>query len=71
MPHGSNHLVLLRGRVPQLCQECHLSVYHPSTAYTGPRPPFAADFHVVEKGCLNCHSEVHGSNHPSGARWMR
>ena len=70
-PHGSNHLVLLRGRVPQLCQECHLSVYHPSTAYTGPRPPFAADFHVVEKGCLNCHSEVHVSNHPSGVRWTR
>jgi DmsE family decaheme c-type cytochrome len=71
-PHGSNHPVLLKGRVPQLCQQCHLAAFHPSTAYTGPRPlAGAADFHLVEKGCLNCHSEVHGSNHPSGARAAR
>jgi DmsE family decaheme c-type cytochrome len=71
-PHGSNHPRLLKGRIPQLCQECHMAAYHPSTAYTGPRPlAGAADFHVVAKGCLNCHSEVHGSNHPSGPRWTR
>jgi DmsE family decaheme c-type cytochrome len=71
-PHGSNHPVLLKSRVPQLCQGCHLASFHPSTAYTGPRPlAGAADFHLVEKGCLNCHSEVHGSNHPSGVRWTR
>ena len=71
-PHGSNHPALLKGRVPQLCQQCHQAAFHPSTAYTGPNPPAgAADFHVVEKGCLNCHSEVHGSNHPSGVRFTR
>ncbi len=71
-PHGSNHPALLKGRVPQLCQQCHLAVFHPSTAYTGPNAAAGdLDFHVVEKGCLNCHSEVHGSNHPSGVRWTR
>ena len=71
-PHGSNHPALLKGRVPQLCQQCHLAVFHPSAAYTGPNAAAGdLDFHVVEKGCLNCHSEVHGSNHPSGVRWNR
>jgi DmsE family decaheme c-type cytochrome len=71
-PHGSNHPTLLETRVPQLCQQCHMAEFHPSTAYTGPdfQTP-ALDFHALERGCLNCHTEVHGSNHPSGVRWTR
>jgi hypothetical protein len=26
---------------------------------------------AVIKGCLNCHFQVHGSNHPSGVKLMR
>jgi hypothetical protein len=26
---------------------------------------------VVAGSCLNCHSQVHGSNHPSGSRLTR
>jgi hypothetical protein len=26
---------------------------------------------VLGKNCMNCHTEVHGSNHPSGARQTR
>jgi hypothetical protein len=26
---------------------------------------------MLGKNCLNCHSQVHGSNHPSGARLTR
>jgi hypothetical protein len=26
---------------------------------------------VLGKNCLNCHGQVHGSNHPSGARLTR
>jgi len=77
-PHGSNHPTLLTARVPQLCQQCHVAGYHPSTAYGGPNyaAPFPGgtpviDRHVGAKGCLNCHVEVHGSNHPGGARWTR
>jgi hypothetical protein len=58
--------------VPLLCQQCHMSAFHPSTAYVGPDPSVGrADIHLVAKGCLNCHSEVHGSNHPSGVRFTR
>jgi hypothetical protein len=26
---------------------------------------------LLTHGCSNCHSQVHGSNHPSGASLMR
>jgi hypothetical protein len=26
---------------------------------------------LVAGGCTNCHSQVHGSNHPSGEKLMR
>jgi DmsE family decaheme c-type cytochrome len=77
-PHGSNQATMLKTRVPQLCQECHIAAYHPGTAYFGPdeTAPFpggipVGDRHAFARGCLNCHTEVHGSNHPSGPRWTR
>ena len=27
--------------------------------------------HFAAGGCTNCHSRVHGSNHPAGAKLMR
>lgn len=71
-PHGSTQPRLLKARTPWLCQNCHLAAFHPSTAYDGADvPPMGFDQHTVAGGCLNCHSQVHGSNHPSGARFMR
>ncbi len=72
-PHGSNHPMLLTARVPQLCQSCHVADFHTTRAYTALNPgspPFNDRF-VGAKGCLNCHFEVHGSNHPSGVRFTR
>jgi len=72
-PHGSNHPTLLASRVPQLCQVCHVGGRHPKTAYEGPdySGTLVMDRRVGGKGCLNCHNEVHGSNHPSGVRFTR
>ena len=71
MPHGSNQPGLLTRRAPQLCQECHSSVGHRSLAQMADQlPPGAASEFLLANACLNCHSEVHGSNHPSGA-WLR
>lgn len=67
-PHGSNQPALLRKRVPQLCQECHDPSGHPSVRYDGGKLP--SPF-MSAKGCLNCHSAVHGSNHPSGSTLLR
>jgi DmsE family decaheme c-type cytochrome len=71
-PHGSNHPDLLTRRAPLLCQQCHSAAGHPSVQYTGrglagvqPSP------RVLAGSCTNCHSQVHGSNHPSGASLTR
>jgi DmsE family decaheme c-type cytochrome len=66
-PHGSNHLDLLAARTPWLCQQCHLAQFHPSTALSGMDvPPRGASHLVLARDCMNCHTQVHGSNHPSG-----
>lgn len=67
-PHGSNHPALLTQRAPLLCQQCHGQDGHPSLAMTGnSRPSTMSSL----RSCTNCHSQVHGSNHPSGAALMR
>lgn len=71
-PHGSNHPALLTRRTPLLCQQCHSPLGHPSLAYTedAVEDPNRNRF-LLARGCLNCHSQVHGSNHPSGATLHR
>ena len=71
-PHGSNFPSLLKLKVPYLCQTCHSVAFHPSNIYSGSNLPGAKPAQqLLGKGCLNCHSQVHGSNHPSGARLQR
>ena len=67
LPHGANQPALLVRRPPQLCQGCHSSVGHRSLPQLAQRAPgdFGAEF-LFAGGCLNCHAQVHGSNHPSG-----
>jgi DmsE family decaheme c-type cytochrome len=70
--HGSNHAPLLTRRPPLLCQQCHAAADHPGLAYGDSQLDEAqADRFLLARGCLNCHSQVHGSNHPSGATLHR
>ncbi len=71
-PHGSVHDALLTQRTPFLCQQCHLAQFHPSTALSGTgAPPTGASSSLLLRNCMNCHTQVHGSNHPSGAGQTR
>lgn len=71
-PHGSNHPALLKKRPPLLCQQCHSPAGHPSTAYTSELTEnSSSNRFMLGRACLNCHSQVHGSNHPSGATLHR
>ena len=74
-PHGSVNASLLKQRMPWLCQQCHLTPFHPSTAYSGTGLPGttlpSGAQQMLGKSCTNCHSQVHGSNHPSGVRKTR
>jgi DmsE family decaheme c-type cytochrome len=76
-PHGSNQPAMLKARAPFLCASCHQTAGggHPNTirsgAGLGTPPGTGAQAQVVYKACLNCHTQVHGSNHPSGPRFVR
>jgi len=72
LPHGSVHPALLTKRPPLLCQQCHSQFGHPSVAQTGSGLPGGTpSAFLLSGGCINCHSQVHGSNHPSGVKLMR
>lgn len=71
-PHGSNHPGLLTQRGPYLCQGCHSEAGHPSLVNDagGLATAIPSQF-LLGQNCMNCHTQVHGSNHPSGSRLMR
>jgi DmsE family decaheme c-type cytochrome len=64
-PHGSNNTNLLIARAPMLCQQCHIQGRH-QTIPGRPNSGF-----VMNRACLDCHSQIHGSNHPSGINLQR
>ena len=77
-PHGSNHDKLLQVARPMLCQQCHNPPgFHPNTFYRNDQTAASAllggvpSQRVIGRSCQNCHSQIHGSNHPAGARFQR
>lgn len=76
-PHGSSHEKLLVERRPFLCQTCHSNSRHPGTLYSlRPNqrglPVYTAQSNrLFYRACSNCHSQIHGSNHPSGKALLR
>jgi len=71
-PHGSNHPAMLTRSAPLLCQSCHSQSGHPSIAQdAGGLATGAPSQFLLAQSCMNCHSQVHGSNHPSGSKLMR
>ena len=73
-PHGSAHQKLLNEKVPNLCQDCHVTGRHPTSFYgsnqgwtvpgTG-APNSSVSSRFIARGCLNCHNSIHGSNAPT------
>lgn len=63
--HGSANANLLKTREPRLCEECH------SVGGHNTQPLLATSHYVFNRSCTNCHSQVHGSNHPAGSRLQR
>ena len=69
---SSNSRMLIT-KETMLCQRCHVGTRHPSTIYdealmgAGSNP----SVRVYGRTCVTCHSAIHGSNHPSGQRFIR
>ncbi len=84
-PHGSNISPLLKVKAPMLCQNCH-SGDHGKSLYSGAnlptgnvttvngQLPLGAQSPAAQgnaRSCMLCHSTIHGSNHPAGAKFER
>jgi len=75
--HGSNHPALLNKPGPQLCQQCHSNQSaaggnsHIGRLQDYSDPTSRRGRFVIAHNCANCHSKVHGSNHPSGKSLQR
>jgi DmsE family decaheme c-type cytochrome len=63
-PHGTTIASLLKQRPPFLCQQCHEPTSHrggiASIAATG----FGTSQNTLARGCMNCHTNIHGTNNP-------
>ena len=70
-PHGSSNDRMLVVRMPMLCQRCHVATRHPATLYDKDEITTNKSNRMFGRSCVNCHSNVHGSNHPSGQFFMR
>ena len=68
-PHGSNNDRLLVAKQPMLCQRCHVHARHPATIYDQTQVENRSN-RIVGRGCVNCHSMVHGSNHPTSGKYF-
>ncbi len=62
-PHGTTTPNLLKTRPPFLCQECHEPATHQGrvASLTGT----STGANTAARGCLNCHSNIHGTNNPA------
>jgi DmsE family decaheme c-type cytochrome len=72
--HGSNHDKLLTIARPFSCQQCHDNTNHQSNLYNAGQlvgGGAAPSTRIIGRSCQNCHSQIHGSNHPAGARFQR
>jgi DmsE family decaheme c-type cytochrome len=71
MPHGTTADNLLKARPPMVCYQCHSGHGTPGVAGIAPAISTSAKANSnIEqaRGCLNCHTEIHGSNNPNGGQ---
>lgn len=69
-PHGTTAESMLKMRPPYLCQTCHTphGAIQPLLAGQAPASNVAGwngSTILQGRGCLNCHTQIHGSNNPS------
>jgi DmsE family decaheme c-type cytochrome len=62
-PHGTTAPNLLKQRSPFLCQQCHEPTSHRGNIATLTGTSTSAS--TLARGCMNCHTQIHGTNNPS------
>lgn len=77
LQHGSNNDKLLKMSRPMLCLQCHdKNANGMGHQFMDPNiNPATGTSNLpstrIGRACQNCHSQIHGSNSVSGARWRR
>ena len=61
--HGSVNAASLKLSPPRLCFECHGFGHGPTAGINSP--------YTMGRACLNCHTQIHGSNSPAGGALQR
>lgn len=69
-PHGTTTPNLLKARSPYLCQQCHEPTGHRGAIPSLVGTPLQRTV-VMARGCLNCHTNIHGTNNPIDAPGQR
>lgn len=69
-PHGSSNDRMLVAKLPMLCQRCHIHTRHPGTIYDQVAVNSRSN-RIIGRSCVNCHQQIHGTNHPSGVVFVR
>jgi DmsE family decaheme c-type cytochrome len=74
-PHGTTAESMLKARPPFLCHQCHTPHGAQVAQIAGQRQSSSllsattsgksGINYTMARGCLNCHTQVHGSNNPS------
>jgi DmsE family decaheme c-type cytochrome len=62
-PHGTTTPSLLKARAPFLCQSCHEPTSHRGNVASLAGTSTGAN--TLARGCLNCHTNIHGTNNPA------
>jgi DmsE family decaheme c-type cytochrome len=62
-PHGTVNENLLKVRAPFLCQQCHEPTSHRGN-FGDPALTTGTNAVLIARGCVNCHTNIHGSNNP-------
>lgn len=71
-PHGSVNVRLLKEKVPFLCFDCHAATNDMGGQGIVGHPAGTSDFYISgDRSCLNCHSQIYGSDSPSGSTFFR
>ncbi|APV50097.1 cytochrome C [Betaproteobacteria bacterium GR16-43] len=74
-PHGTTAESLLKARPPFLCHQCHTphggnvaqiaGQGQPSSMLSATTSGKSGINYTMARGCVNCHTQVHGTNNPS------
>ena len=74
-PHGTVVENLLKARPPMLCHQCHTphgaqvgqiaGQGQPSSLLSGTTSGKSGINYFMARGCVNCHTQIHGTNNPS------